>query len=75
MERLASEFREREPRLHMLILNAGAFHPGPYCKTADGVEQTLQVAYYAQVPLGVWGGIGEGTMCVFGSMSKSQCKR
>lgn len=49
VERLASQFLGRELQLNMLILNAGLFHPGPYAATVDGLEQTLQVGYYAQV--------------------------
>lgn len=30
---------------------AGVFHPGPYAKTEDGIEQTLAIDYFAPVLL------------------------
>jgi NAD(P)-dependent dehydrogenase (short-subunit alcohol dehydrogenase family) len=44
---LVARVRRGEPRLDILVNMAGVFHPGPYARTKDGIEQSLAVNYYA----------------------------
>ena len=43
VRRFAEEINEEEQRVDVVINNAGYF--GPYCTTADGLENTIQVNY------------------------------
>ena len=42
----ADAFRSRHSSLHLLLNNAGEFHPGPFALTADGLERTLAPNYW-----------------------------
>jgi len=48
---LVREIKNITPKVDLLINNAGVFHPGPYNKTEDGIEQTLAINYYAHALL------------------------
>lgn len=48
---LVRSFKRSGDPLHVLVNNAGVFHPGPFAKTKDGLEQTLAVNYYAHALL------------------------
>ncbi|MEW5305479.1 MAG: hypothetical protein WDW38_010123 [Sanguina aurantia] len=51
VDAIAHRFRKTGKQLHLLALNAGVFHPGPFDLSADGFEQTLGINYFAQVRL------------------------
>lgn len=35
------ELKAKYPRIHVLVMNAGIFHPDPYAKTAEGLPLTI----------------------------------
>lgn len=46
-----SSFRARHSSLHLLVNNAGEFHPGPFALTADGLERVLAPNYWGHFML------------------------
>jgi NAD(P)-dependent dehydrogenase (short-subunit alcohol dehydrogenase family) len=42
----ADAFRSRHSSLHLLLNNAGEFHPGPFALTGAGLERTLAPNYW-----------------------------